>query len=125
MSGRETYQYSRGPIGFPSVLLAVAWGAIWLLWPSLKPDATAARRSSVSGLEVSVGAAQESLYMSPILFARSTRVGFRAPEGDSEELALDRVEREQLRTRFLHIRPLSRIWRVCGLTRWPERRRNG
>ena len=105
MPDKQTYQYSRVPIGIPSVLLAVAWGAIWLLWPSLSPDADGARRGRVQGATVSYGEVQESLYMSPSLFARSTRIGFRAPEGQSEELAVDGIERERPRTRFLHVRP--------------------
>lgn len=105
MSAKQTYQYSRGPIGVPSVLVATAWVAIWMLWPSFDaaPDALGARRERAT--RVSYGVVRESLYMSPILFARSTRVGFRAPETSrDDELALD-AARPGPRMRFLHVPP--------------------
>jgi len=54
-------------------------------------------------MQVSYGVVGDSLYMSPLLFARATRVGFQAPEeatGDTE--VIDRESRFR-RLRFLHV----------------------
>ncbi|MBT3295921.1 MAG: energy transducer TonB [Verrucomicrobia bacterium] len=105
MSEKRTYQYSRGPIGVPSVLLATAWVAIWMLWPSLDADSEALGERRERATRVSYGVVRESLYMSPLLFARSTRVGFRPPEASrDDEVALD-AARPGPRTRVLHVPP--------------------
>jgi len=105
VSAKETYRYSRGPIGAPSLLLATAWVAIWMLWPSFDADSEALGSRRERATRVSYGVVRESLYMSPILFARSTRVGFRAPEASrDDELALD-AARPGPRMRLLHVPP--------------------
>ncbi len=105
MAERESYQYSRGPIGLPSVLLAMGWIVIWLLWPSLVPGTGAQVPRRVSGVEVSYGVVEESLYMSPLLFARATRVGFRAPEEASSDADLLDLEPRSRTLRYLHVAP--------------------
>ncbi|MBL7076313.1 MAG: hypothetical protein ISS31_02475 [Kiritimatiellae bacterium] len=105
MGTKDTYQYSRGPIGVPSVLLALAWVFIWLLWPSADAEQTALGRRRESQTEVSYGVVAESLYMSPLLFARATRVGFRAPEEATGDVELLDREDKSRRLRFLHVAP--------------------
>ncbi|MDP6491315.1 MAG: hypothetical protein QGH42_11440 [Kiritimatiellia bacterium] len=105
MATKDTYQYSRGPIGVPTVVLAAAWVVIWGLWPSFEVKSGAPGRRRPSRTEVSYGVAQESLYMSPVLFARATRVGFRAPEETTEDTELLKHEGKSRRLRFLHVAP--------------------
>ncbi len=102
---KNTYRYSRGPIGIPTVMLAVVWVMIWALWPSSNVSSGTLGRRRPSRTEVFYGHAQESLYMSPVLFARATRVGFRAPEEATEESGLFERDGEFRRLRFLHVAP--------------------
>ncbi len=104
MTAKETYQYSRGPIGLPSVLLALGWVAIWSLWPSAESSEGHTQRKR-GRTEVSYGVVEESLYMSPLLFARSTRVGFLAPEEASADAELLDREPRSRNVRFLHVAP--------------------
>ncbi len=104
MAEKETYQYNRGAIGVPSVLLALVWIMIWSLWPSFDVSGGGKSQRRPSRTKVSYGVVDESLYMSPLLFARATRVGFRAPEETSRNT--DPMEHERApNLRFLHVAP--------------------
>ncbi len=104
------YAYSRGAIGTPSVLVAVAWVAIWLLWPSFDLDHHRLPGRRPGGADVAYAVATLSLHMSPLLFARATRVGFQAPHDDALDNEPADDEATLARLRFLHVRPPTLDW---------------
>lgn len=80
MRGKEKKAYQPGVIGTPSVLIAVGWVSIWLLWPGVRPvarDETVASGSRVA--YVRLGSAGGNWYTRPDVFGRPSWVGFRLP----------------------------------------------
>lgn len=74
--------YSRGFIDLPSVLIALAWFGLWLVWP-LAEQSAKGRTHGLGGPRVAYvrfAAGEGNLYMEPDLFGRPSRIGFRLPE---------------------------------------------
>ena len=74
-------RYVRGIVGYPSVLLVVAWVGLWFLWPRVPPALNLPGRVPRPRVVYHAAAgAAASLYVSPVVFALSSRVGFGMPE---------------------------------------------
>jgi len=88
--------YSYGPIGIPSVLVALSGIALWFTWSGLRQPAVSAvvtaSQPRVAYARIAEG--DGNLYMKPDLFSRPSSVGFRVPEREEQgPLAVSRSDR--------------------------------
>lgn len=69
--------FTRGPIGYPTVLLVGAWVSLWLLWPQVKSSRVRAGRLPEPRVSYIPLQRQDAItHRSPVLFARGSRLGF-------------------------------------------------
>lgn len=90
-------------MGVPSIVIVIGGVALWGLWSTVRvaPHALGARVAGRTA--VAYGTVEESLYMSPLLFARATRVGFQPPSvRERAAVPPDRKDARR-RLRFLHV----------------------
>lgn len=77
---RKSY-YSRGLVDFSSVFIALAWIALWFLWPSGEKLPVRVRELRIPRVSyVSFSEVEGRIYIDPTLLALPSRVGFRLPE---------------------------------------------
>jgi hypothetical protein len=67
-------------IDTPTVLTAVAWVAIWLLWPMNGAEKPRSRVQTAAGVGYLAGGPAAPWYVEPDWFARTTRPGFGMPD---------------------------------------------
>ena len=97
--------FSRGVIGVPTVLIALAWLGLWALWPSA--EGSVVRGGSLPGARVSYrrGAENGSLYRDPTIVAFPSRIGG-GPVDEQEGPAEARPWRPPRPPRFLEPGPV-------------------
>jgi len=97
---RRRNPFSRGVIGVPTVLIALAWLGLWALWPAA--DGSVVRDGNLPGARVSYrrGAENGSLYRDPTIVAFPSRIGG-GPVDEQEGPAEARPWRPPRPPRFL------------------------
>jgi len=86
--GKQKESYTPGLVGLPSVFIAVAWLALWLVWPlGIRPLAAAHRAAVTQVSYMRFGTGKASLYMQPDIFVHSPMVKSRLAEQDEGDTA--------------------------------------